>query len=1238
MALASFRTDNAPKLKELYGELKSEGNGWIILTGKDVEIEGLTWIAKKSSGRAIVEGYFDFTILWELSFPNSDIRDIDDERLACKLSAFSPPDEWELENNTKEDKEIRTKKLLEILESKKVLLIFVHSAGIVDSLSMYVVSRRIRELKANLVREILVTTALDKFGNQFIAKGRVIEVKHKKNQINVQESLSSCCELIGKAINRTPGLQSKLLLEDILMDFCCYENKFPFKRGSAHYSELITYWILEGFLGPFDCFENAYEKGHCVIMVLAHHGFIENQQAGYVRKNVKMLDLSSCCCCRIEETVRLGLANVFEGDLGRIAHADGVVRTLGKAEKGKKSSTLLIDRNFLNREVPFDLFQSMREIEALAIFNPTSKPEPLSLDMQNLRLLVLRGCNFLGGIENLLDLRSTVSDKASFQKLSVLEISGPIPSLTIPDNIFEYMPQIRSLNLSSLQVASLPSSLYQLTELVRLILRDCSSLKELGSIKSMTKLQVLDLSGSTSLGKFFDKSFAINKELQMLNLSKTKIKWFPLINCLEKLTYLLLRDCKSLSRLRMISSLSSLRILDLSGATNFVEFHDQSLGKLGYLEEINVSQTQIKKLPLDICNVGRLSLRGCSKFKDFPHLKNPDRLQFLDLSATNLISVPSISNLSNLRELFLSCCCSLVKLGDLSSLKNLLVLDLSGCKALTKLADNSFENMHCLQKLDLSETNIEYLPSLSHLTDLRRLFLQKCTNLKRFPSLDSLTKLEELNLFGLKCQGEVDVDFLKNMVNLHLLDISETEVTHFPSLSNLEKLKHLSLRGCQHLPNLEGVTTLEVLDLSGSPIVDLPSFENFHNLRSLLLRDCSNIKDFKDLEISEVLKGSIEKLPYGISKLTCLNRLELPKMKDGENEDENGTCHPKELLHCPWRISSWPLEEVSSSRMPDIFVDSFQVLQLLKNNPTIGKSFHFLVHPVEEETDIGGKYFYQNELFYRDTFFRTGKLCQCKKEGVDCQCRKLQQSLEIRGFSDYPHGLEHLAAQAEFLFLIDNQFIENLSSLGAESTRKMKFCWIEGCSEMESILSGEKVADNQGNSKEIVEVTTGVEHMLEILRVSHAVCLKSICSGNLQGHGLRFIKCLYLEHCPELANCSSSYCLYNLQILQIKFCDKFRTLFEDEQPQPSLPKLHRLCLWALPNLESIACIAESLQTLIVGECPKLESVNLSTLHSKILEILQISSCDNLREIVAASDLALPGKMLIRGCPSYILRY
>lgn len=213
MALASFRTKNVSKLEQLYAELKSEGKERIILIGKDVEIEDLTWIAKKSSGRAIVEGKFDFTILWELPFPNSDIRDIDDERLACKLSSFSPPDEWELDNNrkdiTKEEKEMRMKKLLEdqmikILKSKKVILIFVDGAGKMDELSMNKVSRRIKELKANHVREILVTTAHDKIENQDLKE--VIKVEHKRDQINGNESLSSCCELIGKTIYRTPGM------------------------------------------------------------------------------------------------------------------------------------------------------------------------------------------------------------------------------------------------------------------------------------------------------------------------------------------------------------------------------------------------------------------------------------------------------------------------------------------------------------------------------------------------------------------------------------------------------------------------------------------------------------------------------------------------------------------------------------------------------------------------------------------------------------------------------------------------------------------------------------------------------------------------------------------------------------------------------------------------------------------------------------------------------------------------
>ncbi|KAF3669129.1 hypothetical protein FXO38_07723 [Capsicum annuum] len=251
----------------------------------------------------------------ELSFPNSDIRDIDDERLACKLSAFSPPDEWELESNTKEDKETRMKKLLEILKIKKVLLIFLDREGKMDELTMKVVSHRIRELKANLVREILVTTALDKVDNQ-VAKGRIIKVEHKKNQITGQESLSSCCELIGKTT-----------------------------------IEL---------------------------------------QAGYVKKNTEMLDLSACCCCcRIEETVRLGLF------LKKCTNLEIFPSLYSK----KKLAKLNLSGLKCKIEVDVDFLKNMVNLHLLDVYETEVTLLPSLSNLKKLKHISLRGCQHLPNLE-----------------------------------------------------------------------------------------------------------------------------------------------------------------------------------------------------------------------------------------------------------------------------------------------------------------------------------------------------------------------------------------------------------------------------------------------------------------------------------------------------------------------------------------------------------------------------------------------------------------------------------------------------------------------------------------------------------------------------------------------------------------------------------------------------------------------------------------------------------------------
>ncbi|GFS42300.1 hypothetical protein Acr_00g0079150 [Actinidia rufa] len=108
---------------------------------------------------------------------------------------------------------------------------------------------------------------------------------------------------------------------------------------------------------------------------------------------------------------------------------------------------------------------------------------------------------------------------------------------------------------------------------------------------------------------------------------------------------------------------------------------------------------------------------------------------------------------------------------------------------------------------------------------------------ERLAKLESLTKLEELNLCSVPCLGE-SADFLKNMVQLQILDLSETHIKLLPSMSKLNNLTKLFLRGCKHLvavEDLEALTRLGVLDLSGTALTHLPSLSNLTNLRHLLL-------------------------------------------------------------------------------------------------------------------------------------------------------------------------------------------------------------------------------------------------------------------------------------------------------------------------------------------------------------------------------------------------------------------
>ncbi|KAM4073703.1 hypothetical protein ACB094_10G039700 [Castanea mollissima] len=560
---------------------------------------------------------------------------------------------------------------------------------------------------------------------------------------------------------------------------CCWQSRQLFRKfGGINYEELIACWILEGYVGVNDQFDKAYEEGHCILMNLIDRCIMKLREDGLVTMEGLALTVRDehCHGCRTSSLglacvpddhchgrgiSRLGLASILEYGkelgIGRVAPGEGMIKTPYGPKSWNKVSTLMIDGSRFSGEVLDTMFsQPMKNLQVLAIFNPRFTSLPLFLSAStNLRLLVLRGCDQLEKIE--------FDQIKNLEKLIVLEISGASSLNNLPDEFFQKMQQVESLNLSAIQVPSLPPSLFELTKLRRLILRECSKLEELGSLKKftnpvkpinlkkLTNLEVLDLSGATSLVKITDKCLKQLQNLQMLDLSQTQIKHLPILKDLKALTRLILKNCKYITRLSRFELLTSLHNLGLSGSTILKQIHDDSFKKKDGLKVLDLSESGIGSLPSSFTNLSTLEsfdLSGVSNLVEIPNItfEGMACLRSLNLSNTKIEELPSsISNLKNLRQLLLSNCPlkTLPKTGGLTRLEK---LDLSNASSLVKFEDGSFDHLTNLSYLNFSNTQIKSLPSIANLKKLCQLLLQNCEHLSELPSLDALEQLEELDL------------------------------------------------------------------------------------------------------------------------------------------------------------------------------------------------------------------------------------------------------------------------------------------------------------------------------------------------------------------------------------------------------------------------------------------------------------------------------------------------------------
>ena len=202
-------------------------------------------------------------------------------------------------------------------------------------------------------------------------------------------------------------------------------------------------------------------------------------------------------------------------------------------------------------------------------------------------------------------------------------------------------------------------------------------------------------------------------------------------------------------------------------------------------------------------------------------------------------SLPDLSALTSLRELWLDHNQLTGPIPDLSALANLRALVLVRSQLTGPIPDLSA--LTNLVTLWLQSNRLTGpIPDLSALTNLSTLYLQSNRLTGSIPDLGALTNLRALDLNGNRLTGPIPD--LGALTNLRALDLNGNRLTGpVPDLSALTELRWLVLNGNQltgSIPDLSALTELEGMKLSANQLDgSIPGLDALTNLRELHIGD-----------------------------------------------------------------------------------------------------------------------------------------------------------------------------------------------------------------------------------------------------------------------------------------------------------------------------------------------------------------------------------------------------------------
>ncbi|PHT35317.1 hypothetical protein CQW23_27117 [Capsicum baccatum] len=616
----------------------------------------------------------------------------------------------------------------------------------------------------------------------------------------------------------------------------------------------------------------------------------------------------------------------------------------------------------------------------------------------------------------------------------------------------------------------------------------------------------------------------------------------------------------------IMPSLRSLRALSLSDYA-IVELPNDLFNKLKLLRFLDLSRTDIKKLPDSICalyNLEILLLSSCTYLEELPlQMEKLINLRHLDISDTSCLNM--LLHLSKLKSLK-------VLVGGKFLLGGWRVEDLGG-------AHNLYGSLSVLE--------------LENVVDRRE---------ARKANMRGKNLVEKLSLDWSKSdadnsQTERDIlDELRPHTNIKEVEISRYRGTLFPNWladHSFLKLMKLSLSNCKDC-------------------ISLPALGQLPSLKFLSIRAMHRIT-----EITEEFYGIVSSRKPFIS-LEKLEFAEMPEWKQWHvlGNEEFPALQDLSIVHCPKLLGKFPenlcsLRKLRISSCPELNLETPIQLASLKrfevdNSPKAGVIFdeaELFTSQLEGMKQI-------EELDISDCISLTSlpisTLPSTLKTIRIRRCRKLK--LEASDSSKMNSNM--------FLEKLELDECDSISS--PELVPRARNFYVESCQNLTRFLipnGTERLSFWYCENLKIFSVACGTQ--MTSLTIYDCQKLKRLPEL------LPSLKELRLSYCPEIESFPDGGLPFNLQLLEISYCEKLVNGRKEWRLQ------------TLPSLRELEIRHDGSDEEIVGgenwEMPcsiqRLTIDNLKTFSSQVLKSL------TSLEYLSTYDLPQIQSLLEQGLPS-----